>query len=285
MKKEPKGFTLIELLVVIAIIAILAAILFPVFAQARAKARQVACMSNEKQLITAVIQYAQDYDERWVDWCSGKAQYDGCANTTYALQYRTAIEYNVLHGNGPNDYTLKPYVKNDPVFFCPTMRYIGVDKGITANGSPNYKGAPDYAPNYALNCQNFQKNGNYKLDGRDIPLSTTDSGGKSILQRLVPPDSDGTFWQIVGPFGRLAAAQTHPSTTLAIWEHTSTETFCERWDMTDTPDSSTQLNHWDSPHTDGFNAAFSDGHVKRMARSQLRNHYEYVTYWDFTPIQ
>ncbi len=62
MQKE-KGFTLIELLVVIAIIAILAAILFPVFAKAREKARQISCASNEKQLGLAFLQYAQDYDE------------------------------------------------------------------------------------------------------------------------------------------------------------------------------------------------------------------------------
>src|SRR5687768_3902496 len=58
-----RGFTLIELLVVIAIIAILAAILFPVFAQAREKARAISCLSNTKQLALAVQQYVQDYDE------------------------------------------------------------------------------------------------------------------------------------------------------------------------------------------------------------------------------
>lgn len=62
-KLSRRGFTLIELLVVIAIIAILAAILFPVFAQAREKARQSACLSNMKQVSTALMMYAQDYDE------------------------------------------------------------------------------------------------------------------------------------------------------------------------------------------------------------------------------
>ena len=68
LRKNPQqnvqnAFTLIELLVVIAIIAVLAAILFPVFAQAREKARQTSCLSNEKQLGLAILQYAQDYDE------------------------------------------------------------------------------------------------------------------------------------------------------------------------------------------------------------------------------
>lgn len=60
-----KGFTLIELLVVIAIIAILAAILFPVFAQAREKARAASCLSNCKQLGTAAMMYSQDWDEKF----------------------------------------------------------------------------------------------------------------------------------------------------------------------------------------------------------------------------
>src|SRR5436853_4751504 len=61
--RRNRGFTLIELLVVIAIIAILAAILFPVFAQAREKARAAACLSNTKQIALAFTMYTQDYDE------------------------------------------------------------------------------------------------------------------------------------------------------------------------------------------------------------------------------
>jgi len=65
MNNTKRGFTLIELLVVIAIIAILAAILFPVFAKVREKARQTTCLSNEKQIGPAFAQYTQDYDEKW----------------------------------------------------------------------------------------------------------------------------------------------------------------------------------------------------------------------------
>jgi prepilin-type N-terminal cleavage/methylation domain-containing protein len=91
-----KGFTLIELLVVIAIIAILAAILFPVFAQAREKARQASCQSNLKQIGTAFMMYAQDYDETYPLW--NGLQYDPCiANRTCFWPY-----YN---------YAVDPYIK------------------------------------------------------------------------------------------------------------------------------------------------------------------------------
>ncbi len=88
------GFTLIELLVVIAIIAILAAILFPVFAKAREKARQTSCLSNVKQLSTAMMMYAQDYDER--------------------------LPYQYFEDNRAIWCTLVPYVKNWGVFTCPS---------------------------------------------------------------------------------------------------------------------------------------------------------------------
>ena len=70
MKRKHTGFTLIELLVVIAIIAILAAILFPVFARARENARKTNCLSNLKQLGMGMLQYAQDYDETFCPSCA-----------------------------------------------------------------------------------------------------------------------------------------------------------------------------------------------------------------------
>ncbi|MFO7945494.1 MAG: DUF1559 domain-containing protein [Armatimonadota bacterium] len=91
-----KGFTLIELLVVIAIIAILAAILFPVFARAREKARQTSCLSNVKQIGLAAMMYVQDYDE------------------TYP--------YYINRANGNWWYdVLMPYVKNEQVWKCPSF--------------------------------------------------------------------------------------------------------------------------------------------------------------------
>lgn len=91
-----RGFTLIELLVVIAIIAILAAILFPVFARAREAARQSSCLSNTKQLALGVMSYTQDYDEQL------PRSYDAGAPA-----------------RGWFD-VIQPYVKNNQVFYCPS---------------------------------------------------------------------------------------------------------------------------------------------------------------------
>jgi prepilin-type N-terminal cleavage/methylation domain-containing protein/prepilin-type processing-associated H-X9-DG protein len=97
-----RAFTLIELLVVIAIIAILAAILFPVFAQARDKARQTSCLSNVKQWATAAQMYLQDYDETLCG--QGVA---GPKNQWYGF-----IPWHVL---------LQPYVKNEALADCPSL--------------------------------------------------------------------------------------------------------------------------------------------------------------------
>jgi prepilin-type N-terminal cleavage/methylation domain-containing protein/prepilin-type processing-associated H-X9-DG protein len=116
MKHNKHAFTLIELLVVIAIIAVLAAILFPVFAQARSKARQASCLSNTKQVITAVLAYAQDYDEvtptqrvygAVTDWNNQFAW--GAANGVPGGPYYWLWAHRI-----------QPYVKNWSVYVCPS---------------------------------------------------------------------------------------------------------------------------------------------------------------------
>jgi len=103
-----RGFTLIELLVVIAIIAILAAILFPVFARAREKARQTSCLNNVKQITLAHTMYAQDYDEEIV----AAYLYNGCG-TWYGR--------------------LDPYIKNLQVWICPSDPERAYGYGINRN--------------------------------------------------------------------------------------------------------------------------------------------------------
>jgi prepilin-type N-terminal cleavage/methylation domain-containing protein/prepilin-type processing-associated H-X9-DG protein len=121
-----KAFTLIELLVVIAIIAILAAILFPVFAQAREKARQTACLSNCKQMGLATMMYVEDYDERffWQPW-------PGSTPTTPTIDPYLNIPQPTL---GLWDI-LQPYVKNQGIFACPSNS----DSYYAGNYPLNYK--------------------------------------------------------------------------------------------------------------------------------------------------
>ncbi|MCE5239251.1 DUF1559 domain-containing protein [bacterium] len=110
-----KGFTLIELLVVIAIIAILAAILFPVFAKAREKARQASCLSNCKQLATAVLQYAQDYDE-----CMPMGRWGGPTGTQPWWGWNVQVE---------------PYCKNAQIFRCPSAPTVACGYGVTCDAA------------------------------------------------------------------------------------------------------------------------------------------------------
>jgi prepilin-type N-terminal cleavage/methylation domain-containing protein/prepilin-type processing-associated H-X9-DG protein len=122
-----RGFTLIELLVVIAIIAILAAILFPVFARARENARRASCMSNLKQINLGWMQYIQDYDERFP-------------------------AYNGFGAVGGWPTILQPYLKSVQIFKCPSDTFApqpagtngyadyAVNTFVSATGSPGVAG-------------------------------------------------------------------------------------------------------------------------------------------------
>jgi prepilin-type N-terminal cleavage/methylation domain-containing protein/prepilin-type processing-associated H-X9-DG protein len=119
------GFTLIELLVVIAIIAILAAILFPVFAQAREKARSASCLSNNKQIGLAAMMYIQDYDETFMSepWYNNNPG-DG-----------VPVLGSGDPGASANNYKdeLTPYIKTQQIWICPT----NIPNGPLSTAPPN----------------------------------------------------------------------------------------------------------------------------------------------------
>lgn len=118
MTQARRAFTLIELLVVIAIIAILAAILFPVFAQARERARAASCISNLKQISLALKMYTQDYDERWVSLDLPKTNSSG-AVCDPAPRKPDGTDLIRMLGGGTS-YLLNPYIKNKQIFKCPS---------------------------------------------------------------------------------------------------------------------------------------------------------------------
>lgn len=119
MRRTQSGFTLIELLVVIAIIAILAAILFPVFAKAREKARQTSCLSNTRQLATAVLSYAQDSDEMLSPRCGR------FTSPPYPP------EGNYIHWIGLH----QPYIKNTQIAICPSHQTTWNQYSWSSSGS------------------------------------------------------------------------------------------------------------------------------------------------------
>ena len=176
------GFTLIELLVVIAIIAILAAILFPVFAKAREKARQSSCLSNVKQLIFGVMQYAQDYDERYPGGLVGSDTSQG--PVTRSTWFTTAKATSDI---------IFPYVKNTQVFTCPS--------------SPNT--AATYSCNYGFNaaiCPNLTAAGSSAVSlGRVVRpaevFCVLDAGPYMVDYQGEVVTPEGSFWYVPGTCG------------------------------------------------------------------------------------
>lgn len=131
-----QGFTLVELLVVIAVIAILAAILFPVFSRARAKARQASCESNMHELGVAILMYAQDHGDVLPAWCFGALSGNDNGPAQGAYTWDTVIQ---------------PYLKNTQILTCPNSPFgrvvggTGPDKGqpIRSYAMPRYVGDPE----------------------------------------------------------------------------------------------------------------------------------------------
>src|SRR5438876_210031 len=144
MRTHNRAFTLIELLVVIAIIAILAAILFPVFAQAREKARAISCVSNEKQVSLGVLMYVQDYDETfpmywyYVPALPADPPFSP-ANSEATIGWNEAIY---------------PYIKNVQLFRCPdSPRAASLRVGADGSTFGTDDTAPTGATGYSINAR------------------------------------------------------------------------------------------------------------------------------------
>jgi prepilin-type N-terminal cleavage/methylation domain-containing protein/prepilin-type processing-associated H-X9-DG protein len=164
------AFTLIELLVVIAIIAILAAILFPVFAQAREKARQTSCLSNQKQIGTAIMMYVQDYDE-----------------------YMPAVVLSQATPNLRWHEQIQSYIKSAQVFKCPSNpSRLFVAGTVTPNTYPNhYLGNGNYNPGAGPGTGfNFRR----PMDGTDTsgnPATTNLAAIQTPAQCLLVSENKG----------------------------------------------------------------------------------------------
>jgi prepilin-type N-terminal cleavage/methylation domain-containing protein/prepilin-type processing-associated H-X9-DG protein len=269
-----KAFTLIELLVVIAIIAILAAILFPVFAQAREKARQASCMSNMKQITLAAGMYMNDYDGIYPVLHRSPGPNTGAGWSGFEIRYWYIA--------------LFPYVKNWQLYVCPSAdadtRFTGPGRSRVLEdgawiGSPgSIYLPPDLVP----------PNGNWQeLHARFNNCAPVDASWVG---------TGGYGWNACatrfGVQGVSDAEFVSPATTLMIGEFTksmnggaiypppSDIAYRQRYNISDgcgwtqqwyAPDASGNPYLWQMSfrHNDGSSVGFFDGHVKWMKKSYL----------------
>jgi prepilin-type N-terminal cleavage/methylation domain-containing protein/prepilin-type processing-associated H-X9-DG protein len=245
MQRRQNGFTLIELLVVIAIIAILAAILFPVFAQAREKARAASCLSNVKQLGLAHLMYDQDYDETTV--------------TSWSYGFPGDFEWYV-----------QPYIKNLDILFCPSWKE-SVSSIASACGNP------DFLPGHVNNPTGEPYEWGY---GYNTGLIWNDDTG--MTHRVAGPQPDGTPYQVTvngvtvtefirnpAMVGIAEAGEVAPAQLIMLGD--TADTTVAGLGLTDIQDHSldnpgdtcaaARKSNWPR-HTGGNNLVYCDGHAK-----------------------
>lgn len=245
------AFTLIELLVVIAIIAILAAILFPVFAQARENARQIMCASNMRQIGLAARMYLVDYDE---DWFPAQS-YEPLGPQLSAV--KPWLGYDNFNAGGNGDMTmpavhpihpglLDPYIMNNQIKRCPDVP-SGWQMALALNYFNPLTASDYYTVNPTANGNEYgpsAKGITYEpITGIEIDIGATDS---EIDQ---------------------------PSLTMILWEHQNPLPRCNflqppNW-LTSPPDGP-YLDHFHLLHRTGATVLWADGHVKHQIYQQLQ---------------
>lgn len=249
------GFTLIELLVVIAIIAILAAILFPVFAQAREKARQTTCLSNEKQIALGVMMYVQDFDEAFprLEYTEGTMR-QGYAPLTW-------------------DVAVAPYIKNG----SETVTWATTDNSpaiITSGGMWLCPSQPqsDAHRTYAGNDSIFTAT-NYGINGATIPVTALAQLSRAGDIVIISENNNvlsyyGTSDRLSGDYYWQCGGDATGGSKCSGPESGA------RWDK-DISGTGPELPEWQWAqmpryrHNGVSNFAFADGHVKAIAKGQL----------------
>jgi len=229
--KRRRGFTLVELLVVIAIIAVLAAILFPVFAQARASARKASCTSNLHQLAMGFTQYFQDYDETFP------------ANGVYEVA--TIADIDKLWYR-----QIQPYVKNYGVLHCPSDNVTNAQRTLS-NALPadhNLPGLP--ALSYGANWDMMSA----AYSGRpEAKIATIQYASQMLLV------ADCTEPWAFGPV--YTDGQCLPTATGVRWSHIAYANGPPvAYSFTPCHGGRSGMGH--ERHGDGSNIAFFDGHVR-----------------------
>jgi prepilin-type N-terminal cleavage/methylation domain-containing protein len=219
-----KGFTLIELLVVIAIIAILAAILFPVFARARENARRASCQSNLKQIGLGILQYIQDYDEKFP---LTFANLDGAANYTPGIAANSDQGWSQI---------IQPYVKSTQLLQCPS------ESGSPTDAAGN--GYTDYFYNGLL--------GGGFTSGTD----TATAGGQNGVSQAAATNVASTIMAGDGPSGNAA--------NYSLGFHNGTDAEFAPVTAFTTEDKAIFPENVATRHLDTQVFLFADGHVKSL---------------------
>jgi prepilin-type N-terminal cleavage/methylation domain-containing protein len=219
-----KAFTLIELLVVIAIIAILAAILFPVFARARENARRASCMSNLKQIGLGFMMYIQDYDERYPPavYTSALTPPDGSWYSSGGVE--TWFWPQIIY----------PYTKSDQLYRCPTGNSTG----------------SGYSGNYGVNSQVIQRYSSTALSSIQTPATTYMAMDSGTYYLEIDSSNDyvtgpsGYFWYLPGAQKYSGCPSVGCDSSLPLSGFSQADFIS------------------DGRHFDGNDVIFADGHVK-----------------------
>jgi prepilin-type N-terminal cleavage/methylation domain-containing protein/prepilin-type processing-associated H-X9-DG protein len=243
--RSAQGFTLIELLVVIAIIAILAAILFPVFSQAREKARQSSCASNLKQLALGIFQYLQDYDEHF--------------------------PFSVIPGdpNPPNctaeawGRVIFPYVKNRELFICPTH-----GKGPDFNRAQcDYVGFFWWDTSYAMNQGASNQIGCGWTAGH-LPRIRTPADTVLLVE------TKGTGWMGLRAHAGVGGP---PGMAAGYWESDPCGWWGQPWNQIDYRHNETA----NVAFVDGHVKAMKQGHLEAVGQNGAAPRTPNYTLWDW----